>query len=261
MTESGSLKVERISSFDRFLSLESEWNAVENGSAKTIFLMHFWLSQWWKNYSDTYELWTLTVRDDKRLIGILPLVRRRSALGSRLLTIMGTGEITPNHLDIIAIPERRDEVMEAVADYLRGTSSEWDMLELDKITEEGTTKETLGDHFSAQGFIVNNKVSAKCSYIMLPASFDEYLKSRSHNMRRRLHKAKRNLNRDFPQAGFKPVQTEAELDAVMSALSICIKNAGRKRDIRVRFQTITSSAFIEQLPCAHCRADCCVPIM
>lgn len=216
-SENGRLTVDRLSTFEQFAALQPEWQALENKCAKTIFIKYFWLCQWWQTYGADLDLWTLTVRDAGELVGILPLMLVRSAAGVRRLTLMGTGEITPNHLNIIAEPEKYIPVAEALTAYL-GKTLAWDVLEFDKLVAESPLIDMLGNHLRTKGLIVQSKVSAECSCIRLPETYELYLKTRSHNMRRRIHKARQHLVRDYPTAAFKRVETPEELEKAMAAL-------------------------------------------
>lgn len=212
------LRVERLTRYDQFLDLKQEWNSLAELTVRTVFLTHDWLSAWWRVYGDALQLWILTVRDGDGLIGVLPLALRRDSFGVRHLMFVGSGDVTPNHLDVIAQEERYLEISQALCSYLLEVDSEWDFLDLDKLPADAPIVTTFKQKFSGNLFATNRKVVARCPYAELPETFGLYLQSRGYSTRAGYRRVKRYLERDFPGTRFGKVESLDEFDRVFDAL-------------------------------------------
>jgi len=214
------LRIERLTSYDQFLALRADWDSLVESSVATIFLTHNWLDRWWQFYGRGFDLWILVVRDGESLIGLMPLVLVREAMGIRRLTFMGGGEVTPNHLNIIACPERFSEALGLICTYLLTCSSEWDFLDIDKLPAQHIAVDLFRNAFMSRGLTLWRKVTARCPYAVLPESFGLYLQSLGYSTRAGYRRVKRYLERDFPGTRFDQVRSEEELDEVFERLVI-----------------------------------------
>jgi CelD/BcsL family acetyltransferase involved in cellulose biosynthesis len=212
------LTLELLTTFEQFCALKSEWNALAANQVKTIFMTHLWLEEWWRVFGAEYQIWTLLARENGILIGILPLMLAKEKLGVRKLRFMGAGEVTPNHLDIIAAPQKRDRVIQAFISYFSQNTSDWDVLELDKIPQDSPSMEALKDGLRSQGLLIKTAVSATCPYADLPGSFDEYLRSRSPKTQEGFRYAKRRIAKDFPGMYLGIAASTEEVEKVMATL-------------------------------------------
>lgn len=212
------LEIEQIKTLERFNDLETEWNSLAKDQVNTIFLTHAWLSQWWQVFGSDYRLFTLVARKDGALVGVLPLMLSNRPGSFRRLSFMGTGDVTPNHLDAIILPELRAEVTSEFTALLRKMQSEWDILDLDKMPKDSFTVELLMASLRSQGLTPQIEVTARCPYAALPDSFEEFLQSRGLSTRDKYRRAVRVLKRDYPDVRYKRVQTPEELASVMDCL-------------------------------------------
>lgn len=210
--------VECLTTFDQFRILEQEWEQLSAQRVDTIFLSYLWLQEWWHIYGADYQIWTLAARQGGKLIGVMPLILSRALFGIRRLMFMGVGELTPNHLDVITDPEKRDQVFRAFVAHLCQRASVWDVLELDKIPGDSSSMDLLSAALRAEGLSVRTEISATCPYIELPASFEEYLASRGSTTRESYRRVRRKLEKDFPAASYGMAQTPEEVRRVMGAL-------------------------------------------
>jgi CelD/BcsL family acetyltransferase involved in cellulose biosynthesis len=76
----------------------------------------------------------------------------------------------------------------------------------------------LKSALKSQGLLTKTEPSATCPYIELPGSFDEYIGSRSPTTRRTYRRARRRMEKDFPNVHFGLANTPEEVDRVMDAL-------------------------------------------
>ena len=81
--------VETVSSAAAFEELAEEWDdLVREMPRPSPFLLHAWLSEWWRHYGDDEALAVHVVRRDGRLLGALPLVVGVKS-GARVVRFMG----------------------------------------------------------------------------------------------------------------------------------------------------------------------------
>jgi CelD/BcsL family acetyltransferase involved in cellulose biosynthesis len=212
------ISIECLTTFDQFRVLEQEWEELSADQVSTIFLSYLWLQEWWHVYGTEYQIWTLIAREEGKLIGIMPLILSRELFGIQRLMFMGVGEVTPNHLDIIADPEKRNQVFEAFIAYLCQPATKWDVLELDKIPGDNLSVDLLKSALNSQGLSTKTEISATCPYIELPGSFEDYISSRGSTTRESYRRAKRRIEKDFPTVCCGLVDTPEEIDRVMGAL-------------------------------------------
>lgn len=218
MSHGGSMQLTMLDDFGQFCELKEEWDALARSQVGTVFLTHNWLSHWWRRYHDDSQLRTVVLRDSKGLAGIAPLMLKRGFGGLRRLAFMGTGEVTPNHLDVIARPDARDVLEDALADYLCQTDSQWDVLDLDKLPSDRGTAERLGARLRDRDFVTSVELTARCLYIELPDSFESYLQERGSQTRRNFRTACRRLEKEVPSVRFVRASTPDEVHRVMAAL-------------------------------------------
>ncbi len=81
--------VETVSSAAAFEELEEEWDGlVREMPRPSPFLLHAWLSEWWRHYGDGARLAVHVVREEGRLLGALPLILGMRS-GVRVARFMG----------------------------------------------------------------------------------------------------------------------------------------------------------------------------
>jgi CelD/BcsL family acetyltransferase involved in cellulose biosynthesis len=149
----------------------------------TPFQSPAWAQAWWQWWADRAQPWTLVVRDAGRLIGLMPLVLRRTAT-LRVLRVMG--EEPADYWDLLALPDRRPEVEAALVGELQRRRYQWDALVVSRLPAHSTTPRAL----AGSGLRVHERDSTLCPGIELPQTWDAYLatlrtKART-NLRRRL---------------------------------------------------------------------------
>jgi CelD/BcsL family acetyltransferase involved in cellulose biosynthesis len=122
----GKLTLETITSEASFAPLEAEWDAlVRSRPRPSPFLLHRWLSEWWRHHGDGCELAVRIARRDGRLVGALPLcVRPKYHL--RVLSFLGGDESTL--ADLLVSGDEPPETATALAK--RGAASAQDFADL-----------------------------------------------------------------------------------------------------------------------------------
>lgn len=215
---SNGLVYDRVGTPADFMDLRDEWDGLVTSLSDTVFLTHTWLANWLVFLGEDWDVRTVTARDAGRLVAAIPLASRRTAGGVRRTEFMGSGTLTPNHLDVLALPEYRQTATRGFAHLLMEDAGEWDVLDLDKLPEDSSTAAELLTALSAGGARCELDDSAVCPYAELPATYEEFLASRSKTARRHTRERTRCIERENPQARFGMVRDEEELEAALGTL-------------------------------------------
>jgi CelD/BcsL family acetyltransferase involved in cellulose biosynthesis len=127
------LRIDDLTSAAELDALHPEWQALWDRSPRaTPFQSPDWLCAWWRHFGGE-GLWTITVRRDERLIGILPLFVWSGA-GPRQLTPVGNG--ISDHVDLLAEPGAEDDVAAAIVAHLAESADVWDTADLRDLPED-----------------------------------------------------------------------------------------------------------------------------
>jgi CelD/BcsL family acetyltransferase involved in cellulose biosynthesis len=108
--------VETVSSAAAFERLDEEWDGlVREMRRPSPFLLHAWLSEWWRHYGDGWTLAVHVVRENGRLLGALPLMVGVTS-GVRVVRFMGGRQSALG--DLLLAPEADDSVAGLLAGQL-----------------------------------------------------------------------------------------------------------------------------------------------
>jgi hypothetical protein len=147
-----------------------------------------WLLTWWDVMAGDRkrELKVAVVEDaDGSVIGILPLLRRTivrtGVIPVRTLELLGSGEdqadeIFSEYLGAVVARDQEQAVASKLADMLQGGAfGPWDELLMPAMSEDDPWIQLFAGELRARGVDVAVDRDLECRYIVLPASWDEYL--------------------------------------------------------------------------------------
>ena len=196
MEPATTLRFEWVTEPQRFIALRDAWNLLGSSAIGTVFLTHAWLSTWLQELAPEAELHVLTAWQGDRLVAAFPLFGTAEEGRGRRWALMGTGTLTPNHLDVIAAPEVLDPAREGFVRLLLEESANWDMLEFDKLPADSETPAVIESRFAQAGLATSRSVSAVCPYCDLPPTYEAYVASRKKHTRKEIRQAYRWLAED-----------------------------------------------------------------
>ena len=176
-----------------FAALRREWGELLDRSRASIFNSWEWLYPWYRRLGADRQLYILTARDEAgSLVGLMPLcVESRRAMGRKLrrLTFLGETHVCGDYMDVVALPERHEAVVEAFAGHLRRSQGMWDVLDLADIDSQSPTITLLQKNFSAPEYAAELRPGFVCPIMTLRPgeTFEDFLRgsSRRENYRRR----------------------------------------------------------------------------
>jgi CelD/BcsL family acetyltransferase involved in cellulose biosynthesis len=166
----------------RLGSLEPAWDAL----VERLPLPSPFLRSWWLEQTAGGAPRFLLVMDGDVLVGGLALQEERW-FGVPRLRVMGAGALCPDHLDAVALPDREQDVLAALAAWLRRPGSR--VLDLEGVAGGSRLAAALPGR-------VRREVVAVAPCAPLPADPDDWLRSRPPNFRATLRKATRRLQEE-----------------------------------------------------------------
>jgi CelD/BcsL family acetyltransferase involved in cellulose biosynthesis len=179
--------IEELSQFRLLWS--SLFPATPNAS---FFLTYDWLEANWRHFGHDQKLRVLIPYAAGQPLGILPLcvrIEKHRFSTVRVLTYpldnWGTwyGPIGPNPA----------ATMMAATQHLRSTPRDWDMIELRWVAADGTSGGKTARALRMAGMLSEKAEYESTSIVEFPNTWDEYLTSKSHPVRRQFRHAIREL--------------------------------------------------------------------
>jgi len=182
------MKVERITTYERFVEVRIEWNTLLSRSGQNNpFLTHQWFDAWWQSFGQENALEILFFRDESASpAGIAPLMT-----SDGVLKFIASHEVT-DYCDFISCVDNRVEFYENLSDHFQRNSVEWSRIELINIPGASPTLSELPRLAGRHGFICVVEESEIVPILILPESYEEYMHSlgrkNRHELRRKLRK-------------------------------------------------------------------------
>jgi CelD/BcsL family acetyltransferase involved in cellulose biosynthesis len=132
MSETSSLRVEEITSWDALESLRNEWSILCDRSPRaTPFQRPEWLLPWGRAFPPG-EPWVLGVRDGERLVALAPWLLYMNE-GKRTVAFCGGG--VSDYLDAVTDPDVEDQAMAALLAHLASHQDRWERGDFEPIPE------------------------------------------------------------------------------------------------------------------------------
>lgn len=170
------------------------------------FMTLDWLRMYWRVCEKNSEMLVIVARQDDEITAIAPLMRVHAfwrGIRHRALTFIAN--FYSNIAGIISVTD--EDVLELTLDYLKKTGFGFDMLYANFIPETAKTDGWLR-RMAGRGFKHRILPGDKSPYILLPRSWDEYLRSRNKHFRDNYRK----MTKIFENSGDYTVQKYSRPD-------------------------------------------------
>ncbi|HPP51861.1 MAG TPA: GNAT family N-acetyltransferase [Thermoguttaceae bacterium] len=223
-----------------------------------------WLAGWWRCYGQPNQgrrrLAVGVVKDPAgEAIGLAPWYIERSAIRGRVLRFLGGDEVCSDHLNLLCLPGREDEVAEALAQWLNQGSPDrilrefppsedagqetdwtqanvspvcgdkspipWDLIELAYVDADDPTLEIFLRCMARQGCWIERAPVGHCWVIELPDTWEAFLQRLSNHRRRRL----RQVGRLFFTTGRAVVHTVRRPEELPKAMDLLVQLHRQRR--------------------------------
>jgi CelD/BcsL family acetyltransferase involved in cellulose biosynthesis len=264
----GKLDLQVVTDVSSFLSLRDEWDRLVDASPASIFQTFDWQWLWWKYFGDRLHLHIIVFRHKGKLVGLAPLyLDVYSVFGVKLhcrLRFLGGGvedrrsqwdlaQFGPSdYLDVFALPEFQAEVANSFLAYVRKET--WlDEAELENIPHNSLLVKELIPLVKREGHPYKYVQDHVCPRITLPATLEEYLRTRSAKFRYQLSQTRKAATTQG-LFSIKPVESTSDLhEALLELIRLHqmrwnrIGYPGMFADIRFRrFQEEVTARFLER---------------
>ncbi len=192
-------RVEEISDFYTFISLEKEWNALLAGAGVNApFLRHEWFRVWWKAFGGEKQLVILTARSaDGALAAVVPLMEERGfrvGIPCRIWSSMSNDHSCRFDFLIGAGPEGgRVRIVEALAAYVARRRPRVHLLELQDFPADSPALALLLLSASQRGQKIGLRPALETPVIPIEGKWSAYYESISGHLRRNLRRRRRQL--------------------------------------------------------------------
>ena len=244
-----SFQIDRQETMAQLNALEREWtDLVEAIPGTPIFLTWEWIRTWWLYFGRDRELWLLTARDELgRLLGLAPLMVDFHRMGGRKLRVLafiGSGFVTPLHLNMLVHPSGQDELYQAFINYLLSRSNQWDVICFEALVQDSP----LSGLLATAGGHVRVGSEKRAPYVPLPGAWETYLKTVSKKLRRNLKYFRSKLEDDYPgSVRFTCVTDSQTLACAMKKLEEFSRQRWHARGLTTHFDDPTYSSFHQSI--------------
>ncbi len=189
------MKLEIIRNEVGFMALGPVWDTLLKSSAThSPFLAWDYVQLWWSEFKNHFQLCLGVVRDDSGQVrGIAPFVIGVEVDGGRqhlrhLGFLNGLGELQGERLDLLVPAEQEAEITPLLISVISSSRHLWDVVRLNKVPEESPNQAMMMTELRRAGCLAGVLNRCYCHTFPLPASWDEYEKSKPGNFRRNIRR-------------------------------------------------------------------------
>jgi CelD/BcsL family acetyltransferase involved in cellulose biosynthesis len=240
------LDIRIISNKRGFQSLREEWQELAKAKDCFIYQTFEWNWIWWKHFGAGKKLHIITLRDDKRLVGIIPLFWDTISIlnwpvysclrfiGSRVSqprgqALMGS-HCYSDYLDVIIHPDYQKKAISNVISYFEQAKLRFHKLRLDEVPENSCLWKYLLPALDKKQYDYSVEKSSVCPIVKLNGNWDKYLQSLSKKSRYNNRKSLRQIDENGKK-GFHIEEPEniGELETLFDVLVKMHQNGGISR--------------------------------
>jgi CelD/BcsL family acetyltransferase involved in cellulose biosynthesis len=238
------------SSLESLDALRVEWDALlEQYAGATPFCTWEWLATWWRAYAQNDRLLVLAARDaSAALIGLAPLAlstERSCGVALRTLRLMGDGSHDSDNLDLPVRPGSEAEFSQALINWIREHSREWDVGRWCTLPAQSPVGGRLLADLQALGWNVRTSTRPH-TVLALPETWEGYLKGLSSNERSKIGRRMRRVEKLY-DVRVRKCAEPAELGPALDALFDLHGKHWRQRGLPGSFQLPARRRFYREL--------------
>lgn len=223
------VSVKRIGNVDELDALGPVWNELQDQCDYQHVLMdHRWVSTWWRHFGRGKAQHTLLLSSGRNPVGVVPLAITRSfeAFPFRDPYVMGPDDyqflpglrrrrlvplrrltfplnlVSGNIRGQAIFPHAEPASYAAFAHYAAGIAGDWDVATLPGMRPWDQEQAVLANAARGAGLLPGRRQAKRpMLYIDLPASLEDFLRSRSSHFRQRMQQEANKLERTFAALG------------------------------------------------------------
>lgn len=194
------LTVERISDLAGFLKTQPFWDSLlaESEEMDSPFLTFDWIRLWWRIFGDNRQLFVLVLKQDGIPAAVVPLMR--SLMSWRGLPVLTLSTLTNAQSSRSGIlpgrPEGAGDAVTAMFRYLRDTRTRFDLLRMEYLPAGSPVTRQLDSILPSSGLGYRTLSTMLSPYLRINGTWDEYLQSRSRNLREKIRRTASGITRE-----------------------------------------------------------------
>lgn len=187
------IEVVEVNDIEKLAHYRLVWNSLFAATPNATFFLTFdWFDTYWRYFGHDQKMRVLIIYGDGEPLGILPLCVRREAYRVSKVRVLTYpldnwstwyGPIGPNP----------SATMMAAMQHIRRTPRDWDMLELRWVANEGYQGGKTARALRAANLYTSKEEYQVTSLVDLPATFEEFMASKSHSMRRQFKRTLKSI--------------------------------------------------------------------
>lgn len=163
-----------------------------------VFATPEWNRVWWDEFGHNKDLFFLTMVRGEEVVAIIPLYRKHDN-GRKILRFLGGIDLT-DYLGPICSEQDRDEVADALVQWLTTTDVEWDEFDAHNMPVPFGFADYLVDRADRHSFDFSLEQEETSAVLLLPESWDSYLEGLKSKERHELRRKRRRIEREHPDA-------------------------------------------------------------
>lgn len=193
-------------------ALQAAWDRLLlDSTTGSPFCSHAWCVSWWKALGTRWRPEIYTWERDGRLVGLLPLMRRKRLGVLRELRFMSG--LAPEQLDVLALNEARDDLATDLTSLLDDLRKTCDLFRFADLAPDGVLLEALSRAAAQHDTHPILLPSPPQAGVLIQGTFDEYFAGRGQRLRRNFRRSCRELHKQL-DASPRSIQPTTPTDAV-----------------------------------------------
>ena len=191
-----------------------EWESLlAENELRQVFATPEWNRVWWEEFGAGKELFVLSLFRGEDVAAIVPLYRKVEN-GRKIFRFVGGIDLT-DYLGPICKVEDRDEVADALVEWLCRTDVEWDEFDAHNMPVPFGFAEFLVERADRAGFSFRLDQEETAAVLPLAENWDAYLETLDSKERHELKRKRRRLAREHPDFRIRVASAETlETDLV-----------------------------------------------
>ncbi|MDD2735999.1 MAG: GNAT family N-acetyltransferase [Desulfuromonadaceae bacterium] len=220
------LKVNIIEDYSEFLLLREEWDSLLDSMEHPLpFLTHFWIRILLESFGDINSLYIITVWNNKKLVGVLPLNKRIEKI-AKVFRFSFLQKMPMAHCyNIICKLTDLELVLDAVKTFFSSHPKIWDVIILDNIPFEFGTVEKIIEKFDNKDMSVFSQLGNGAYYIQISDDFEKYFSELNKSFRNN----RKNMNNKMSRKGRVEFKVIDNYDIEAINLFYDLENTGWKK--------------------------------
>ena len=174
-----------LTRLDSYQGTELEWeHLLSDSDTDTLFITHHWQQIWWEQFGDGAEMLLLGFKDNTRLEGIAPLLRRNGTI-----SLIGGPDLC-DYNDFPVLRGAEPRFYPSLLEHLKAEA--WETLEFSSLRQSSPTLQYVPELARQHGYLVQVLEEGVSPGVPLPSTWDMYLKGLSkkdrHEIRRKMRR-------------------------------------------------------------------------